>query len=124
MELCLFLYFYEICYSSTLLNVLPIFITYAYIILLDGQNCLVMTKHSLLFLFPKSVMPHQAGEFLHLLLIFICLPFFLASDDILVNIPSTNEEVGADQDQTYPHPYQTYSIELLLEFQHLDPEQS
>ena len=96
MEVCLFLYFYEICYSSTLPNMLPIFITYAYIILLDGQNCLVMTKHCLLFLLPKSVMPHQAGEFLHLLLVLICLPLCLALDDVLVYIPSTNEEVGAD----------------------------
>ena len=77
---------------STLIN------TYAFIILLDGQKCLVLTKHCLFFLLPKSVMPHEAGESLHLLLILICFPFFLASDDIPVNIPSTNQEVGTDQD--------------------------
>ena len=46
LELYLFLYFYEICYSSTLLNVLPIFITYAYINLLDGQNCSILETNS------------------------------------------------------------------------------
>ena len=96
MEVCFFKYFDEICYSSTLPNMLPLFNTYAFIILLDGQKRLVMTKHCLVFLLPKSVMPHQAGEFLHLLLVLICLPLCLALDDVLVYIPSTNEEVGAD----------------------------
>ena len=75
---------------ATLIN------TYAFIILLDGQKCLVMTKHCLFFLLPKSVMPHEAGESLHLLVVLICLPLCLALDDVLVHIPSTNEEVGTD----------------------------
>ena len=77
-------------------NMLPLVITYAFIILLDGQKCLVMTKHCLLFLLPKSVVPHQAGEFLHLLLVLICLPLCPAFEDVLVDIPSTNEGIGAD----------------------------